>query len=383
VDNTVFAPVTAVSSLPSLQIPPSTSGAAPTPQQKRFNTLIRQIGKARETLAAWRENVPLYRQAHAQMLGPLREELQAAFRQWIVRLDALLDERRWTHAEGATLRELICAGATQVLAAREDAQLKALYDKHSEVDFDTGQREMTLAMKALAEEMMGVDLGDDEGIESEEALRARMREAVAQEQAAREAKREARAARAARKPRSAAQLRREAEAQQATLSLREIYRKLASALHPDREKDEAERAAKTELMQRVNQAYAAGDLLALLELQLRIEQIDASHAATASESRLKHYNKVLAEQLAELKSEIDDTQTRWFVEFDLPPFTEADPHRLAKVLDETKHEWLADLARLQQELRMFDDVPATKQWLKRERKRLEEDDPFNPFDLGF
>jgi curved DNA-binding protein CbpA len=70
--------------------------------------------------------------------------------------------------------------------------------------------------------------------------------------------------------------------------VREIYRKLASALHPDRETDEREREAKTALMQRVNQACEAQDLLALLQLQLQIEQIDERHIANAGEQRLKH-----------------------------------------------------------------------------------------------
>jgi len=43
-----------------LQISPG-SGAGPLrPDQKRFNSLIRQIETARATLAAWRDNVPLY-----------------------------------------------------------------------------------------------------------------------------------------------------------------------------------------------------------------------------------------------------------------------------------------------------------------------------------
>ncbi len=43
-------------------------------------------------------------------------------------------------------------------------------------------------------------------------------------------------------------------ARQASLSVREIFRKLASALHPDREADAAERERKTVLMKRVSQA---------------------------------------------------------------------------------------------------------------------------------
>lgn len=87
--------------------------------------------------------------------------------------------------------------------------------------------------------------------------------------------------------------------------MREVYRKLASAPHPDRETDAAERQRKTVQMQRVNQAYQSGDLLALLNLQLEIEQIDAAHLASLSSQRLAHYNQVLREQLAELKAEIE------------------------------------------------------------------------------
>ena len=154
----------------------------------------------------------------------------------------------------------------------EDAQaLKALFDRHAEVDFDTGQQEALAAMKRMAETMTGLDLGDMAGIASDEDLLQRMRESLA---AARTTEEEAQAQAATaparrRRKKTAAQEKREAEAQLATQSVREVFRKLASALHPDRETDDSQRAAKTALMQKVNQAYAAGDLLALLELQLR------------------------------------------------------------------------------------------------------------------
>jgi len=99
--------------------------------------------------------------------------------------------------------------------------------------------------------------------------------------------------------------------------VREIFRKLASALHPDRESDTKQREAKTVLMQKVNQACTANDLLTLLELQLRIEQIDASHIANASAQRLKHYNKVLTEQLGELRMEVERVEMGFRVDFGL------------------------------------------------------------------
>lgn len=365
----------------SLQISPGNARATLTPAQKRFNTLLRQIEQARATLSAWNENVAQYRRLHAQVLEPLQAELRVALRQWVFALDALLDQRKWSGTERGTIAELVCEGAADLLAGGEDAELKALFDKHAEVDFETSQREATLAMKDLAEEITGLDLGDDHGITSEEELMARMRSVFEEQAAAHEARQAQREARSARRPKSAAQQRREAEEQQATQSVREIYRKLASSLHPDRETDEGQRVAKTALMQRVNQAYATGDLLALLELQLQIEQIDATHVAQASEARLKHYNKVLAEQLAELKAEIQAVEMAWRMEFGLDPdpFSLTDPRKLDRELDATRSLWRGDLARMQRELRMFAEVPATKRWLKRQRDRLQHDDFELPF----
>jgi hypothetical protein len=79
-----------------------------------------------------------------------------------------------------------------------------------------------------------------------------------------------------------------------------------SELHPDRETDPEEHARKTELMQRVNQAYKAGDLLALLEVQLSIEQIDPAALAGLAEERLRRYIHVLEEQSRRLREELAD-----------------------------------------------------------------------------
>jgi hypothetical protein len=368
-----------VSHTDALQISSSSqAGAALTPAQKRFNTLTRQIERARQTLIAWRDHIAAYRQAHAEVLGPLQAELLVGHRQWVLELDVALDRPNWTKAERVTLRELLCEAAGELLGGRgADAQIKALFDKHSEVDFDTEQRDRMLALKDMAEAMTGLDLGDDKGIDSDAELFARLQQGLEEQAAAEEVRR---SAKAERKRKSAAQLKREAEARQATQSVREIYRKLASAIHPDRETDPRQREAKTALMQRVNQAYEAQDVLALLELQLQIEQIDESHIANAGEQRLKHYNKVLGEQLAELKAEVERVEMAFRMEFGLEPGWGLDPRKLGQVLEQTNRQWRAELNEQQRQLRMLADVAATKRWLKRERQqRREAEFDFAPF----
>ncbi len=87
-------------------------------------------------------------------------------------------------------------------------------------------------------------------------------------------------------------------------SVREVFRKLASALHPDRAANEDDRNRRNGLMQRVNLAYEAVDLLALLQLQFEIRQLDAGHMATIPETRLREYNEVLRDRVAQLEREV-------------------------------------------------------------------------------
>ena len=362
-----------------LQISSLPGQPALSPAHKRFNALLGQIEQARKTLQTWQNNIPLFQQAFVQQLLPLQSTLRAERRQHLLALDALFEQPGWTRTERSTLQSLITEGADELLEAdADDAEIKALFNKHSEVDFDTEQLEMVQSMKGMAEAMTGLDLGELDGIGSEDELMARLQARLAAEAAAQDAAQDATHASADARPgkkstpkrQTAAQQRREAEARQATQSVREIYRKLASALHPDREPDEAQRQAKTALMQRVNQAYAANDLLALLELQLQIEQVDASHIANASADRVKHYNKVLAEQLDGLRFEIERVEIDFCLEFGIDMAGPVRPDQLGRLLDHEARDLRSVLAQQQADRRRLADRPATRRWLKAQQQRL-------------
>jgi hypothetical protein len=354
--------------------PAAADRPALTPEQKRFNKLLEQTEQARKTLAEWREQLPLLLQARQQVLVPLQAEVDAASKQLALALDRLLEQPHWAKRDRAALRELVCDVAAELLDAQDepDPELKAVYDRHAEVDFDTELQQTRQAMKSLTEAMTGVDLGDD-SFESDEDLMRRLHQKMSEQQAAAEA---AAAARPQRRP-TAAQKRRDAEAQQASQSLREVFRKLASALHPDRETDEQERGAKTALMQKVNQAYAAGDLLTLLELQLQIEQVDVHHTANLPAQRLKQYNRLLAEQLDELRSEITRTEMGLRADFGLDPFGRLQPSRLGLLIEQNARDLRRELAALHSDLRTLADKVAAKRWLARQRQRMREEALFD------
>jgi hypothetical protein len=90
-------------------------------------------------------------------------------------------------------------------------------------------------------------------------------------------------------------------ADDSNLVLRSIYRKLASALHPDRSTNEIEREQKTTLMARVNAANDRGDLSALIHLQNRVISVDSKRKL--SPERLQAFARELRQQCEQLRAE--------------------------------------------------------------------------------
>ncbi|HWX03659.1 J domain-containing protein, partial [Collimonas sp.] len=163
---------------------------------------------------------------------------------------------------------------------------------------------------------------------------------------------------------AAREARQQEELQNASQSVREVYRKLASALHPDREQDPLEHARKTALMQRVNIAYDKKDLLGLLELQLEIEQIDQSRINSLSEQHLQHYSRVLTEQSAELRDEIAGLEAEFRMRFNLGLQEAMSPLLAMRHLKSAAKGIQQNIHALKNDLLAFEDIKNIKAWLK-------------------
>ncbi|HTE14939.1 MAG TPA: J domain-containing protein [Burkholderiales bacterium] len=339
--------------------------------QKTFNTLIRQIEQGRSRLAAWEIAIPRYQQKHASELQPLIESAQQLEIKTVHALDQVHDQNGLTNIERRKIATVIARRAEALLAVYDDSALKALYNKHSGLDYDEVQAEEQVRLKTALEDALGIDLGDDFDMSSPdrftEQAEAHIRKKRAEEDAARQARQESRAERKKSPKQLAMEAREQADEQQLRQSIRDIYRKLASALHPDRETDPQECERKTALMQKVNQAYDKNNLLQLLELQLELEQIDQHHINNVSEERLKHYNKILREQLTELKHEILRVESGFVAQYQFDPYEEPDPNTIMQHLAIAVASVKMDLHDLKKDLHAFEDSKRLKVWLKRVR----------------
>lgn len=349
--------------------------------QKSFNTLIKKIEAKRIELAAWQEAIPFYQKKHSVELAPLLEIAQDLHVDIVYSLDRVCGQKGLTKPERDKLGSVIAALAGDLAAERDDDELKSLYNKYSGSDFDEEEAEEAYRMKLMMESMTGVDLGDDLDASSPEEMMQRMREKLQEQQAKNAAEREAQAAGQTARKKTAKQLAKEArelaEEQEISQSIREVYRKLVSALHPDREPDLQERERKTALMQRVNQAYDKKNLLLLLELQLELEHIDQAAINDISESRLKHFTKVLKEQLGELEQEIFQTEGQFRMQFNLDPFERLNPATMTRQLDFQIADMALTIRDLKNDLLMFEDIKRLKAWLKSLRKPRRKMDPWD------
>ncbi|PTT86531.1 hypothetical protein DBR42_13520 [Pelomonas sp. HMWF004] len=366
--------------VPSLIAP--SGGAQLDPHQRKFNRLLSQVQKARQELVDWERESALFGTAYAQVVRPLLRDASQARFNLAEQLDLLICAGKgWSRAERELFVELLCELCWGLaddadLTAELRARCQTLHDRHAPQTLEEAERETIEEMRAAFSEMTGLDLGDGDISSPEELLRrahARMSEAQAAQP---DAEADAQPAQRRRKPSKAAAARAErekAEAEAASQSVREVYRKLAAALHPDRASDDADRTIRTERMQRANQAYAAGDLLALLSLQLEVEQVDAEHIARITSARASQLNGLLGEQLQEVRRSLLEQQFAFAEGYGFDPYERLSAKALGSLLKRERTSVLAEVAFLQSELRTLrGDKSIVKAWLRRQRQEREQ-----------
>lgn len=352
-------------------------------EQKLFNRLTQNITKQRELLLEWQNTLPLFGKKRQETLLPLMENYNQQRVLLIKLFDRAYGQKNFTKTDKSKLAGLIEEISAELLTQMDDPEIKAIHDRYSEVDFDELAAEEQQIMKSMMEKMLDMNLDDDINFRSPDEMMRKIHEQL-QKKIEEDAHQQASNPPPQRK-KSAKTLAKEArekqEAENVSQSLREVYRKLASALHPDKEQDRQERKRKTLLMQRVNVAYDAKDLLTLLSLQLEAEQITPDNISTLSESRLKHFNQLLKEQLVDLETEIEAMTIGFIMRFQLDPHQSYTPKSALAKIDYEISEVKAKLRSIQQDIAEFQQIKNLKAWLKNYRaSRHSELDEFDDLD---
>ncbi len=278
--------------------------------QKEFNRLTKRIAKLEKTVADFRNAATRLRQRVQDEYRPLQRQHNAHRAALVRLLDHAHDaaKPRLTKGERAKIADLI-GFACADLPRLGFPEVQPIIEKYAgppptEEEDRALDKQAAELMKALFSQQFGIEFDPAADLSTPEKFQAYVGQKMAEEEAEYAEQERQQAERRAQRKKSpkqqAAEEKKQAEEKNITKAVRTLYLDLVKHLHPDREPDEAEKARKTELLQRATAAYEASELLTLLRLQLELQRIDQSHLENLAEDQLKYYNKLLKEQAREL-----------------------------------------------------------------------------------
>ncbi len=361
------------SSTTDLSVQPQAK-AEQSPAARAFRREMARLDRLKAQLAEMQQQGQSYKLQMNQVLQPLQDQRLACMRQMVLALDPWLDVRTkgLSKLQRQMALHIVCHLSAE-LAQAGDAEMAALHDRRSPETISDKQQAESEDMRelfgAMFEDMFGSAPPPDlDGSDPDAMMRAAMEKmaaTAAEEEEHRQAKAAARKAK--RKP-SAAQQQAEQAQQDADMLLRGIYRQLASALHPDRASDEAERQRKNALMGEANAAYERKDLVTLLNLQLQAELVDPDHLERLSDERLKSLTLLLKRQVGDLERERQIEQERWWHDLKLPRGMALTAAALQQNLVLERLALEDHLFSMQVDIETASELATLKPWLNRQRQ---------------
>ncbi|MEZ5662633.1 MAG: hypothetical protein R3E94_03785 [Burkholderiaceae bacterium] len=343
------------------QLQPGPAGGAVSGALRDWQQQMARLERLQGQLADLQALEAQQREARTRELQPLRQLRRERMRALALRLASWLDDKALSQRQREVARERVCVLA-HALAGDGDAEMRALHDRFSPRSWADKRHDAAQDLRRHLEGRLGetLDLGD--AALTPEAVwhvgLARLEEAQEVQRDRRKARADARRARRGPQPTAGTP---PVPADDADRILRQLYRQLASALHPDRESDEAERRRKTALMGEANAAYGRSDLLTLMRLQG--EAGPGPEAEGAAGARLRSMTALLRRQVADLERQRAARQGELALTFGLPAGQVAQPQTLMADLQAKCQGLLMAVAAREADLAQLDDLPALRRWL--------------------
>lgn len=346
------------------------------PEMKAFNRALVRIDKIKAQMAEMEATCQAHQQAKQAELQPLLAQETQLIREMVLFLDGHLELKSLSKTQRKTATTLLLTLAAS-LASHGDAEMAELHDRRSPQTLEDIEKESAKAAAMSFQDMMEHVLGertpDLEGVDDpEEMMRASLRHIEKLQEEDRLRREAASAARKAKRKPSAAQEQAQAAQEHADVTLKTIFRQIASRLHPDREPDEQERLRKTALMSEANAAYDRKDLVALMNIQLQAEMVDRDHASRLSAERLAALTLLLKQQAAELERERQMAQQRWMHQLNVPFGLSLQPAMLRSWLNQTLSEYNERLTHWREDLAQVQEETGFRAWLNEQTKVLKE-----------
>lgn len=350
------------------------------PTQKKFNQLNDKIEAQKKHLQEWEEIAEFARQQVNGKLVPLWDKLASERAALIVVLHEAALKYKLTKIELAKLDHLVCELCEIVLGRsadhgqendtqenlRQAKNLRRIYAVHAGKDFDSPKKHNIAPEQEPSDE----EVYDDSDLDSDNCDHDSFgdhddTDTFDEEIASNHEHRQQQ-----KKPHKKTKKQIEVEAKQqkadalANQSLKQMYKRLAAVLHPDREPVETEKVRKTSLMQRATDAYQNNDLMGLIQLQVEISQQGISNIGDVADEQLNLYNMNLTKYSKQLQQDIFSLETMLGNMCRFNFYDRVTPKAVLKKLKDDFGHLNQQHLMLQQQVRKLVDARAVKYFLK-------------------
>lgn len=309
------------------------------PQHKKLNVLIDQIEQQKRLLLGWKNAKDEIRAYSQKALIPAYRELYSTLYEQMQALWNGLNLYRFSKSDTVTIEDKIQTLArllqdSHLLSQKQLDEVEKMYAYYQQADAYSKKKTKKKNIDTFAEP-------ENETAQADHGIEDWNNDQYQQ------AKEQAKLKRQQDKQAQAEKL--------LNQSLKTVYLKISSIIHPDREPDEAKKAEKTELLQRANEAYEQEDLFFLLKLQLEVEQSKNGSNKGLSAEQVKFYQQALEAQSQALKKQIQEL---------IDSLVWSNKAKIAV----SKSQGQLNIADLYKQIDA--DVSAVKQQLKAEKQRL-------------
>ena len=346
------------------------------PAQRRFNKLISRLDNLHREIQSFEKMLHQHRMPFLQRITEIESNINQCRRKMLLFLHDRRQGQDLTASEKKIAAEMIKLFFEFIDQAGDDL-LESIFDiYHSPKKLAQQEAKDALIKKEfldLVQSITGRPLeGFDTAQSPAEMMAIFMAHLDAIENPMEAEKNHAKtSARKSPKKASPRMLKKQKAEEDAHATMRIIFRQLASALHPDREPDPAERERKTTLMSQANAAYERRDLGALLRLQMQISQIDEKSMAQLTDDKLNAMSTLLQEQISALEQSKIQAEYQATHEFGFQVFPGLSETALLCEIRSQTEDYQEELAALQSEIVLVQDPKYLKQWLKNQKNFLQ------------
>lgn len=348
------------------------SGSALAPEQQQFQKLLIKIDKMRANLDGTKRVLDEFRDGVSARVHPLEREIDQAK----LTLGQVLDERLSRPGLTPKIREDITGILIFVVHQLIDGELALpaieILERHLKLRQGGDQPAVDATQPSPDDSLFSqdpeLDPDDRDAVQAsfEELMRSLEAEALERENEA--------AARGVSRKLTKKQLAAQEDERDAVAAMRDLYRKLVSSLHPDREPDAERRASKTIMLGKVNAAYAQKDLVTLLHLQGEAftQDMDLAAVGASVQGKLRHFNRLLQQQLNELTAQHHELQHAAWRYYNIGWGAKLTAQNLERVLRREVEAAARVLRRLTEAIEDAGNDASLKPWAKAEARAMRE-----------